>query len=46
MDGQVICWIIAGVLFILGAFWTPRPGWSLTSVGLAFLTLGFLIPLV
>lgn len=46
MNGQIVCWIIALVLFILGAFWTPRPGWSLTSLGLAFLTLGLLVPLL
>lgn len=37
----VLFWIIATVLFAVGAFWSPpRP--SLVSLGLAFLTLGFL----
>lgn len=46
MTGQILCWVVAIVLFVVGAFWNPRPGWSLMSVGLAFGFLGFLIPLL
>lgn len=49
MNGQVICWIIAIVLFVIDgfmAFRTWAQHWALTAIGLAFLTLGFLLPLV
>lgn len=47
MNGQIVCWIVAIVLFAIATFWNPQPPrFSLVSAGLAFLTLGFLIPLL
>jgi hypothetical protein len=38
---SVVFWIVALVLFVVSSFWGP-PRVGLQSLGLAFLTLGFL----
>lgn len=43
MEIQVLMWLIAAILFGVSAFVNP-PRVSLLSVGLVFLTLGFLLP--
>lgn len=43
MSIQVLCWLVAVVLFAVSAFVNP-PRVSLLSVGLAVFALGFLIP--
>jgi len=40
---QVVCLIIAGVLFFIGTWWTPAPRGNLVSAGLFFVTLALLI---
>lgn len=45
MTPQILCWIVALVLFAIATFWTP-PRFSLVAAGLAFLTTGFLLPLL
>lgn len=41
----MLCWLIACVLFSVGALYEP-PRVSLISLGLAFLTAGFLAPVL
>lgn len=47
MDGQTLCWVVAIVLFVVDAVLAFR-SWgqhmALLAIGLAFLTLGFLLP--
>jgi hypothetical protein len=47
MDAQSVCWLIAIVLFVVDAALAYR-SWAqhqaLLALGLAFLTLGFLVP--
>jgi len=42
---QFLCWLVAFVLLLISAFWSP-PRASLLSLGLAALTLGFLVPAI
>ncbi len=46
MSAQAVCWLVAFVLFVVGAFWSPRPGVNLGWLGAAALTAGFLAPLL
>lgn len=43
MSLQMLCWLVAFVLLLISAFWSP-PRASLQSLGLAAFVLGFLVP--
>lgn len=43
MSIQILCWIIAVILFVVSAFANP-PRIALLNLGLAFFALGFLVP--
>ena len=47
VTARLLCLLVALILFVVGALWspppTPRP-FNLVSAGLAFLTLSFLVP--
>lgn len=51
MTAQAILWLVALVLFAVATFWEPAPATGgvrprLVPAGLAFLTLGYLWPLL
>ena len=43
---RAVAWLLAALLFAVGAFWTPPPSprVSLTSMGLFLLVVGLLLP--
>lgn len=43
MSVQALCWLVAFVLLLVSAFWSP-PRVGLLSLGLAALVLGLLVP--
>jgi hypothetical protein len=43
MSLQMLCWVIALVLFAVAAFWSPPVRPQLGWLGAAFLTLGFIV---
>jgi hypothetical protein len=45
VNAQLLLWLIALILFVVSAFVNP-PRFALLPIGLAFLTAGFLVPVI